>query len=137
MKTSTRFLLGLLLLIPIFSASSATAVSHKALKPDTYQYGFGYTVTEDTANPNVYDEVLYFLKLDVTNFTWTVATCPAAITLTCTYGPKIGTFTFPAGLSSVGIGNTMTIPNNEYTISTNPTTLAGLTVYQEAFQIEL
>lgn len=136
MKNSIRFLFGSLLLIPICFASSATGVSHKAMKPDTYQYGFGYTVTQDPT-PGVYDLELYFLKLDVTNFTWTVVDCPSAISVTCTYGPRIGTITFPSGESSVGLGNTMTIPGSEYTISTDPTTLDGLTVYQEAFEIEL
>ncbi|TDX01536.1 hypothetical protein [Dinghuibacter silviterrae] len=137
MKNSIRFIFGLLLLIPIGFASSATGAPHKGQKPDTYQYGFGYTVVVDPSNPNVYDETLYCLQLDVTNFTWTVVDCPAAIAITCTYGPKIGTFTFPAGWSSVPIGNSTTIPGTEYTISTNPTTLNGLSVYQEAFEITL
>jgi hypothetical protein len=136
MKNSIRLLLGSLLLIPICLASSATGVSQKSTKPDTYQYGFGYTITPD-AIPNVFDITLYFLKLDVTNFTWAVADCPSSITVTCLYGPRIGSITFVPGESSVGLGNTTDVIGTEYTISTDPTTLDGLVVYQEAFEIEM
>lgn len=137
MKTSIRFLLGSLLLIPICFASSATGVAHRAAaKTDMYQYGFGYTVTPDPI-PNVYDITLYFLKLDITNYTWAVDECPSSISVTCLYGPRIGTITFVAGESSVGLGNTTDAVGTEYTISTNPTTLDGLEVYQEAFLIEM
>jgi hypothetical protein len=135
MKNSIRFLVGLILLIPICSFSPVTNVSHMALKPIPYPYSFAYTAKPDPSNPSVYDLTLYFVQLNLTTQSWVVTTCPAAVTITATTGPRIGTLTFPAGQSSVGLGNTTTLPASQYPITTNPTTINGQGVNQWAFEL--
>ncbi|HMI59739.1 MAG TPA: hypothetical protein VK518_02495 [Puia sp.] len=139
MKKAIRFALGLLLVLPIYASSGvgvprATATTPKA---DNFYYAFAYGAVPQ--GNNVYSVTIYFLKVDQTNFTYTYVNTPQAIEITGNFPSPVTTFTFPSGVNSLYVGNLTfsSPPTQAYPISTNPSSVGGLSISTELTDLDI
>jgi hypothetical protein len=133
MKKAFRLAWGLLLLLPVFSFSPI----EPSKKADNIYYAFAYDAVSQ--GNNVYAATIYFLKVNATNFTYTYVNAPQNIEITGNFPSSVTSFTFPAGANSLYVG-TFTFsspPTQAYAISTDPTSIGGLSISDELTDINI
>jgi hypothetical protein len=130
MKRAIHLALCLLLFAPVFASSgikipTAAASTRKVSNP---YYAFAYVAVPQ--GNNVYSVTIYFILADSVHFTKTYVNTPQSVSITGNFGVGVTSFTFPAGVNSLNVGNFTfsSPPTQAISITTDPTSIGGVSI---------
>lgn len=147
MKKLFSLIFGVCFLLTVSAAPSAklkaatksTSINTKEVKKkqvDSYAVLFAFSATPTSSG--YYHIIIYCYQYDITTNTLYSVTCPVNVSITLTSGPYSGEeIPFPSGSSSLDAGDWYFGPTspagNNYSATTNPTTIGGFEVAQELY----
>jgi len=130
MKKAIHLALSLLLILPIYASSGIKAPTDilATRKVNNIYYAFAYNAVPQ--GNNVYSVTIFFLKVDQTLLTTTYVNAPTDIIISANLGTGPVSFQFPAGANSLNVGNFTfsSPPTQAIPITTNPSSIGGLSI---------